>query len=153
MKWALGFAWWVFACAAGPHVKCSRHSWVISAYSKGEEAFSKLMKPFKGDNSTGTHLGIWKRLIHFGVGKGKDYVLFNGMFSADVLTLRSGPRRVQLSHFPVTLSYNQQQNKKVGHSTKFWCENKLVLSHKSHCTTRHWILLYNVTSLRTAQTM
>lgn len=123
MKRALGFAWWVFARTAGPHVKCSRKSWVISAYSKGEEAFQKLMKPFKGDNSTGTHLGIWKRVIRFGVGNGKDYVLFNGMFSADVLTLRSGPRRVQLSHFPVTLSYNPfLENKKVGHSTKFWCE-------------------------------
>lgn len=106
MKRAIGFAWWVFAHAAGPHVKCSRQSWVISAYSKGEEAFQKLMKPFKGDNSTGTHLGIWKRVIRFGVGNGKDYVLFNGMFSADVLTLCSRPRWVRRSHFPVTLSYN-----------------------------------------------
>lgn len=64
------------------------------------------MKPFKGDNSTGTHLGIWKRVIRFGVGNGKDYVLFNGMFSADVLTLCSRPRWVRRSHFPVTLSYN-----------------------------------------------
>lgn len=96
-----------FLCAAGLYVKCSRQSWVISAYSEGEEAIQKLMKAFKGDNSTGTYLGIWKRVIRFGVGNRKIVYFVMGRFSSGVSTLRRVSRRVCQSHFPATLTHNQ----------------------------------------------
>lgn len=91
-----------FLCAAGLYVKCSRQSWVISAYSEGEEAIQKLMKAFKGDNSTGTHLGIWKRVIRFGVGNGKIVYFVMERVRSVALTSHSVSWRVRRSRFPLT---------------------------------------------------